>query len=466
MKHINQQHIFNLLQNSSKPTDERVNEILNKSLGLERLSLEETAILLQIEDSVQLQKLFHTAREVKERIYGKRIVLFAPLYLSNHCVNGCTYCAFRTGNRDLKRCSLDAEGVRRDVSTLLGEGHMRLLLVSGEAPPPGYELIEYYEEMIRAVYETEVGPYHIKRVNINCAPLSVDHFKRLKACGIGTYQIFQETYHDDTYRRVHPTGPKSDPDNRLDAVDRAFTAGIDDIGIGVLYGLYDYRYETLAMLSHVEYLEQKWNVGPHTISVPRIEPAAGSLLSRAVPSPVSDEDFMKLVAVLRLSVPYTGLILSTRETPEMRDKLVSLGISQISAGSNTEPGGYTENEDDLEQALESAQFQLNDHRTLDEMVGTLVEKGYIPSFCAACYRSHRTGEAFMGLAGHGEIRETCNMNALITLREYSEDFASPELKKSIEKLIEEETDVLPDGEKKIVNSCFKDIKDGKRDSYV
>jgi 2-iminoacetate synthase len=336
---------------------------------------------------------------------------------------------------------------------------MRILLVAGESAPSKQKIIDYYCKSVEAIYAARYGQYKIKRVNINCAPLSVEEFKILKTTGIGTYQIFQETFHDETYHKVHISGPKADPDNRITAVDRAFQAGIDDVGIGILYGLYDYRFETLAMLSYIEHLEKTFGIGPHTISVPRIEPALGSDLSQNIPHPISDDDFRRLVAILRLSVPYTGLILSTRETPQMRDELINLGISQISAESSTSPGGYSK--EDV-----NAQFNVSDHRTLDEIVRTSIEHGLLPSFCAACYRKERTGEAFMHLAKPGTIKNKCSMNALITLKEYLDDFASAEVKTKGYALIEKEKNNLSAEDREYLEKVYQRINSGRRDEYV
>ena len=460
MKYIDENKINELLARTKNASEREVDEVLNRSLSLKRLSLEDTAKLLAVDDPILLDKLFKTAKEVKQRIYGKRIVLFAPLYISNYCSNNCLYCAFRSDNKSIKRTHLDADGVKKQTEILLKKGHKRILVVAGEAPPKGMSSVDYYVEAINAVYSARAGNDKIKRVNINCAPLSVEEFKKLKSSGIGTFQIFQETYHGGTYKKMHPKGPKSDPDNRLDAVDRAFAAGIDDVGIGVLYGLYDYKFETLAMLSHVEHLEKMHNVGPHTISVPRIEPAPGVELTNNIPHEVSDLEFKKVVAAIRLSVPYTGMILSTRETPDLRDELLDLGISQISAASRTSPGGYDESEDT------GVQFELGDTRSLDEVMDTLVEKGFIPSFCAACYRSSRTGETFMNLAKPGTIKGKCTMNALITLKEYLDDFASDGVKRKGYEMIREEKEKLSPGEKEMLGKFYEDINRGLRDEYV
>ena len=335
-------------------------------------------------------------------------------------------------------------------------------MVPGEAAPFGKTNIEYYLESLAAVYSASIGTNRVRRVNVNCAPLTVAEFKQFKAAGIGTYQIFQETYHDKTYKEMHPKGPKSDPDNRIDAVDRAFLAGIDDVGIGALLGLYDHKFEMLGLLSHVEYLEKRFNVGPHTISVPRLEPASGSSVSINIPYKLSDEEFKQAVAVLRLSVPYTGIIMSTRETPELRNELFDLGVSQISAASRVDPGGYTASErHDTE-----AQFCLGDNRTLDEVMGKLIEKGFIPSFCAACYRKERTGKEFMKLARPGTIKGKCRINAVITLKEYLDDFASPGVKEKGALLISNVMNSMPEEERAYLNKYLSGVKDGKRDQYV
>lgn len=463
MKHIDEQRIENLLAIAEHAAGRDIEAILAKSRSLKRLSLEETAALLCASDPASVKKIFETAAFVKNAIYGRRVVLFAPLYISNYCVNTCLYCAFQSGNRQIRRKALTADEIKAEVASLLKKGHKRVLLVAGESAPAGKKQIDYYREAIDAVYSVRVGPHEIKRVNINCAPLSVEEFKALKKTGIGTYQIFQETYHAETYRRVHPGGPKSDPDNRIDAVDRAMTAGIDDVGVGVLYGLYDYRFETLALMMHIEHLEERFGVGPHTISVPRIEPAEGSALSTNVPHKVSDEDFKKVVAVLRLAVPYTGIILSTRETAEMRDELFSLGVSQVSAASSTSPGGY---------AVSGAatnpgtQFSLSDHRTLDEVIASLIGQNFVPSFCAACYRKERTGETFMNLAKPGLIKDKCALNALITLKEYLDDFASAQVKEEGYKLIEQLKANLDEQGKNDLQCYFEKIDQGVRDTYV
>ncbi len=460
MLYIDEKKIESLLTDAKRTPERKIDAILKKARSLKRLALDETAALLAVEDPRIIKKIFRAAAYVKNEIYGNRIVLFAPVYISNYCANKCVYCAFQSGNPEVKRKYLNADEVRAQVEWLLKRGHKRILIVAGESGIPGKSAVDYYVEAVEAAYAARVGPHYIKRVNINCAPLSVDEFRRLKAAHIGTFQLFQETYHEETYRRCHLKGPKSDPDNRIDAIDRAFTAGIDDVGIGVLYGLYDYRFDTLGMMMHIEHLEKKFNVGPHTISVPRIEPAVGSEFSLHPPYQVSDDDFKKLVAILRLSVPYTGMILTTREASRMRDELVSLGISQISAESKTSPGGYSDSE------KWGGQFTTSDKRSLEEMVGMLIGKGYMPSFCAACYRRERTGENFMNLAKPGLIKGMCSINALVTLKEYLDDFASAKIKEEGNKLIKREVAKLDEKSRGLISKLFAAVDAGLRDEYV
>ncbi len=462
MKYINEERINNLLTDTAKLNDGQLDIILDKAKSLKRLTLKESAALLSVKDPKYIQKIFAAASFVKDAIYGRRVVLFAPLYISNLCANNCLYCAFKLDNQEIKRKALTVTEIDQQTKWLLGRGHKRILMVCGEEAPHGKSNIDYYTEAMKAIYAAAVGQHKIKRVNVNCAPLDVNEFKQLKAAGIGTYQIFQETYHEQTYRQMHPSGPKSDPDNRLDAVDRAFNAGIDDIGIGALFGLYDYRFETLGLLCHIEHMEEKFKVGPHTISVPRIEPAEGSKLSLNPPYKISDNDFKKVVAILRLSVPYAGIIMSTRENALMRDALLSLGVSQVSAESNTSPGGYSVDS----QAKAGGQFSLGDQRSLDEIVGALIAYDYIPSFCAACYRMERTGEAFMQLAKPGTIKGKCSMNALITLQEYLDDFASESVKQTGYKMIGRYFKQLEPLEQNKLKIFFAHVAQGVRDEYV
>jgi 2-iminoacetate synthase len=462
MQYINEEKINNLLADSAKLDNRQLDVILKKARSLQRLTLAESAALLAVEDPQGIQKIFAAASLVKDAIYGRRVVLFAPLYISNLCANSCLYCAFKSDNLLIKRKALTIPEINTQIEWLLGRGHKRILMVCGEEAPGGKANIDYYLEAVKAIYTAKVGKHRIKRVNVNCAPLSINDFKQLKKSGIGTYQLFQETYHEQTYRYMHPRGPKSDPDNRIDAVDRAFTAGIDDIGIGALFGLYDYRFEVLGLLSHVEHMEGKFKIGPHTISVPRIEPAEGAELSINPPYKISDNEFKKVVSVLRLSVPYTGIIMSTRESPKMRDALLSLGVSQISAESNTSPGGYSTRV--KEQA--GGQFSLGDHRSLDQIVGTLITHDYIPSFCAACYRMERTGESFMQLAKPGTIKGKCSMNALVTLKEYLDDFATAQVKKAGYKMIARYSKQLNQHDQEKLKLFLEHVDQGLRDEYV
>jgi 2-iminoacetate synthase len=396
-----------------------VREVLAKARELRGLDARDAACLFDVSDPELLSELFDAARFVKERIYGRRLVLFAPLYISNLCANECSYCAFRVRNASLHRRALTIEEIRNETLALADQGHKRVLLVAGESyPRQGFS---YVLDAIDAVYGARRGKGEIRRVNVNVAPLSEEEFAALKDRGIGTYQLFQETYHRETYGRVHLAGHKTDFDWRLGAMDRAMRGGIEDVGIGVLFGLFDWRFELLALLGHARHLEHGFGVGPHTISVPRLEPAAGSDLSEHPPQPVSDLDFRRIVAILRLAVPYTGIIMSTRETASIRRESFALGVSQISAGSRTNPGGYREGEE-----FDEAQFALGDHRSLEEVVRDVAALSYIPSFCTGCYRLGRTGADFMDLARPGDIREHCDPNAISTFAEYLRDYAGPE----------------------------------------
>lgn len=411
-------------------------DVLAKAKQAEGLNANEMAQLMTITDPEQLDLLFHTARQIKEQIYGKRIVLFAPLYISNLCGNECVYCAFRAANKSLKRKALSQDEIRSEVEYLVNRGHKRLLVVAGEAYDSAHSL-QYIYDAIATAYSVKTAKGEIRRINANIAPLSVADFRELKKTGIGTFQVFQETYHRGTYKQMHLSGRKANYDWRVTAMHRAMEGGIDDVGIGPLLGLHDWRFELLAMLQHIRSLEQCYGVGPHTISIPRMEPACGSDVAAQPPAPVSDLDFKKLVAIIRLTVPYTGMIMSTRESAEMRKASLELGVSQISAGSRTDPGGYKAGEDADE--FGTAQFQLGDHRDIDTIVRELAEYGFIPSFCTACYRLGRTGGDFMDLAKPGSIKEHCNPNAVATFQEFLEDYASKETKEiggqAIEKAI-------------------------------
>jgi len=418
--------------------------------------MEDVAVLSSVSDPELLGELFAAARDVKDAIYGARLVLFAPLYVSNMCSNDCLYCAFRVRNKELKRRALTQDEIRHEVELLVDEGHKRILLVAGESyPTQGFQ---YVLDSVATIYGVKRGNGEIRRVNVNVAPLSVDEFRALKTTGIGTYQVFQETYHRETYKAVHVGGKKRDYDWRVTAMHRAMESGIDDVGIGVLFGLADWRFELLAMLQHIRELERAFGVGPHTISMPRLEPALGSDMASNPPQPVSDIDFRKIVAILRLAVPYTGMIMSTRETANLRRETFALGVSQISAGSRTNPGGYAEDEQ-----FDTAQFQLGDHRRLDEVIRDVAELGYIPSFCTACYRLGRTGMDFMDLAKPGDIKHHCDPNALSTFLEYLEDYGSTATREAGETLIAEKTAAMDPVRRAHTEAMLDKVRAGRRD---
>ncbi len=457
---IDERRIESVLNANKRPDEHRVQEILTKARDLKGLSQEETALLMAVSDPDLLGEMFRTAKEVKELIYGRRLVLFAPLYISNLCSNECSYCAFRARNREVHRRALNQEEIAREVRFLIDQGHKRILVVAGESYPA--EGLDYILNSIATVYATKHEHGEIRRVNANLAPMSVEDFRRLKAAKIGTFQLFQETYHRETYQRVHLKGKKADYDWRVTGMDRAMQAGIDDVGVGILFGLFDWRFEILALMQHIQHLEQVFGVGPHTISVPRMEPATGSDIATHPPHPVSDIDFRKIVAILRLTVPYTGIIMSTRETANIRRETFALGVSQISAGSRTNPGGYAEGED----RADEAQFSLGDHRSLPEVIRDISSLGYIPSFCTACYRLGRTGGDFMDLAKPGEIKDHCDPNAVSTFQEYLEDYADPETKRAGEKCIAESVATMPEKTRITSEKLLAQVKAGKRDVYV
>jgi len=436
-----------------------VEEILAKARQLHGLDAEDVAVLSRITDPYLLGELFHAAHDVKDEIYGRRLVLFTPLYVSNLCANDCAYCAFRSSNRGVVRKALTRDELAAETLALVNEGHKRVLLVAGEAYPQ--EGFDYILKAIDTVYSVKGnGSAAIRRINVNVAPLEVDQFAALKDHNIGTYQIFQETYHREAYGRVHLRGKKADFDYRLDAMDRAFTAGIDDVGIGVLFGLADWRFELLAMQQHIQHLERKFGVGPHTLSVPRLEPATGADLASHPPHPVNDLDFRKLVAILRLMVPYTGIIMSTRETADIRRETFALGVSQISAGSRTNPGGYTE-----EGAASAAQFSLGDHRPLEEVVRDVAEMGYVPSFCTGCYRLGRTGADFMDLAKPGEIKQHCDPNGLSSFLEYLRDFAGQSTRDAGELCIDRALAAMDAGPRRRAEVMLEKVREGKNDVF-
>ena len=456
---INEQEIEKALAWHAAPDAVRVRELVAKARELNGLSLEDTACLSFVENHEQLEEIFTTAKAIKEEIYGSRLVLFAPLYISNRCSNECTYCAFRATNKELRRRTLTQEEIAEQTQILIRQGHKRILMVAGEAYPQGFQ---YILDSIQTIYDARIGPGEIRRVNVNLAPQTTERFRRLKESGIGTFQLFQETYHRPTYAAVHTKGPKRDYDWRATVFDRAMEAGIDDVGMGVLFGLYDWRFEMLAMLQHFRHLEKKFGVGPHTISFPRIEPAIGSDLASQPPHAVSDSDFLKMIAIMRLAVPYSGMIMSTRETAEIRRATFAVGISQISAGSRTDPGGYNESAD----AFTGSQFQLGDHRSVEEVVKDVVSLGYMPSFCTACYRTGRTGHDFMDLAKPGEIKYHCQPNAMSTFLEYLYDYAGPQAKAAGEKLISIELAHMDNQQTECTLPMLNQVRRGERDVFI
>lgn len=456
---INEKKVWNILEENKNVDFGRIRDVLTKAKEMKGLNLEDVAALTSISDPEMLAALFNTANEVKETIYGKRLVLFAPLYISNLCANECLYCAFRATNKDIVRNSLSQEHIAREVEVLIKQGHKRILMVAGESyPNQGFQ---YVLDSIKTIYSVKSEHGEIRRVNVNIAPLSTDEFRLLKGAGIGTYQIFQETYHRETYSKVHLGGKKRDYNWRAWSLHRAMEAGINDVGIGVLFGLFDYRFEILAMMQHIFEMEDKFGVGPHTISVPRLEPATNSKLASHPPFPVSDIDFRKIVAIIRLAVPYTGIIMSTRETAKMRRETFALGVSQISAGSRTNPGGYEEDAEDDP----SGQFSLGDHRSLDEVIRDVASMGYIPSFCTACYRLGRTGQDFMDLAKPGDIKLHCGPNALSSFKEYLQNFASPKTAEIGNMLINETISNMTGIARQRAEKLVQRVEAGRDDVY-
>jgi len=460
---INDTNINHILDSAKNPPKAKVLEIITKACELKGLSPEEVAVLLQTENDELIAMIFQAAHVIKETIYGNRLVLFAPLYVANLCANNCLYCGFRSDNKELNRVSLTMDQISKEVQVLEREGHKRLLMLCGE--DSARTSLDYFMEAIETAYSVKTeNSGEIRRINVEIAPLEVDGFKRLKKTGIGTYLLFQETYHHETYKKMHPSGPKKDYTYRLTAMHRAQEGGIDDVGIGALFGLYDYKFEVLGLLLHALQLEKDCGVGPHTISIPRLEHALNAPAAIKPPHPVSDHDFKKLVAIIRLAVPYTGMILTTRETAAMRAEVFALGVSQISAGSRTNPGGYQEDSSD---AFRAAQFNLGDTRTLDEVILDITGKGHIPSFCTACYRLGRTGKNFMDLAKPGLIQKFCQTNAVFSFKEYLLDYANPATRLAGDRLIEQmlSCKFKPQRKKLIINKLQK-IEDGKRDVYI
>ena len=436
---------------------QRVLQILEKAALCKGLTHREAAILMDCDDPALEEKIYALAAEIKQKFYGNRIVLFAPLYLSNYCINGCVYCPYHAKNRTIPRRKLSQEEIAEEVRALIRTGHKRLAVEAGE--DPRNNPLEYILDSIKTIYSVNEGGNSIRRVNVNIAATDVESYRKLKAAGIGTYILFQETYNKEQYEKLHPTGPKSNYAWHTEAMDRAQEGGCDDVGIGVLFGLNGYRYELTAILMHAEHLEARFGVGPHTISMPRICPA-DDIDTADFPDALPDAIFRKLVAVLRVAVPYTGMIISTRESARMREQLLHCGISQISGGSRTSVGGYTT----VERHNETAQFDVSDQRPLDEVVRWLLEQDHIPSFCTACYREGRTGDRFMSLCKSGKISRCCTPNALMTLKEYLMDYASPETRAIGEAMIERSLADVPEGRvREITRQHLDEIAHGAHD---
>ena len=441
----------------NKDNVELIDQILNKARERKGLSHREASVLLACEIPEKIQELYELAEQIKKDFYGNRIVIFAPLYLSNYCVNGCLYCPYHAVNRHIPRKKLTQEEVEKEVIALQDMGHKRLAIEAGEDPVNNP--IEYILECINTIYSIKHKNGAIRRVNVNIAATTVENYRKLKEAGIGTYILFQETYHKESYEHLHPTGPKSNYAYHTEAMDRAMEGGIDDVGLGVLFGLELYRYEFAGLLMHAEHLEAVHGVGPHTISVPRVK-HADDIDPSAFDNGITDETFLKICACIRVAVPYTGMIMSTRENQQVRERALHLGISQVSGGSRTSVGGYTEEE----RPHDTEQFDVSDNRTLDEVVRWLMELGYIPSFCTACYREGRTGDRFMSLCKAGQIQNCCHPNALMTLKEYLMDYAAPETKAIGEQLIQAELGNIPKEKvREICKDHLEKIEQGIRD---
>lgn len=457
---IDQEEIWDIL-NTTESNDQRILEIVKKSLNKERLSMQETAVLLNAKSETSRLLIKDAAKELKRKIYGDRIVIFAPLYIGNKCTNNCSYCGFAASNLKQKRVTLNKQEIIDDVKALEDKGQKRLILVYGEHPM--YDA-DFIADTVSTVYAVKSGNGEIRRVNINAAPQDMAGFKKLKDADIGTFQIFQETYHKDAYAEYHLSGKKRDYDWRLTGLDRALEVGLDDVGIGALFGLYDWRFDVLGLIRHVNHLEACYNVGPHTISFPRLQSASDSKLD--LKYEVSNEDFALLVAVLRLAVPYTGMILTARENVEIRKELISLGVSQIDAGTNIQLGAYSDEEKEAEKNLDQEQFEICDTRSLAEVIDELIENEYLPSFCTACYRKGRTGEHFMEFSVPGFIKRYCAQNAILTLSEYLEDYADDITKKKAYILIDKKINELKDEFKiKALLDRLERVKKGERDLY-
>ena len=456
---INHQEILDTLEYAEKNKDNLhlIDEILSKAEKRKGLTHREASVLLACENKEKIGQMYDLARQIKKDFYGNRIVMFAPLYLSNYCINGCVYCPYHMKNKHIARKKLTQEEVKNEVIALQDMGHKRLAIEAGEDPVNNP--IEYILECIKTIYSVKHKNGNIRRVNVNIAATTVENYRKLKDAGIGTYILFQETYHKESYEKLHPTGPKHNYNYHTEAMYRAMQGGIDDVGLGVLFGLELYKYEFAGLLMHAEHLEAVYGVGPHTISVPRIK-RADDIDPSTFDNGIDDDTFAKICALIRIAVPYTGMIISTRESQQVREKVIGLGVSQISGASRTSVGGYTQEE----RPHDTEQFDVSDNRTLDEVVRWLMEGGYIPSFCTACYREGRTGDRFMSLCKAGQIQNCCHPNALMTLKEYLIDYASEETRKIGEKLIEDELKNIP--KEKVRDICeenLEKIEEGKRD---
>lgn len=457
---INHEEVLATLKyaEENKSNEKLIDEILEKARQRKGLSHREAAVLLDCDITEKNEEIYALAKQIKQDFYGNRIVMFAPLYVSNYCVNGCVYCPYHMKNKHIARKKLTQEEIVREVTALQDMGHKRLAIEAGEDPVNNP--IEYILECIKTIYSIHHKNGDIRRVNVNIAATTVENYRKLKDAGIGTYILFQETYHKESYEALHPTGPKHDYAYHTEAMDRAMEGGIDDVGLGVLFGLELYRYEFAALLMHGEHLEAVHGVGPHTISVPRLK-RADDIDPRDFDNGIDDETFAKIVACIRIAVPYTGMIISTRESQECREKVIGLGVSQISGGSKTSVGGYASEEPEEEN---SEQFDVSDKRTLDEVVSWLMDMNYIPSFCTACYREGRTGDRFMSLCKSGQIQNCCHPNALMTLKEYLMDYATQETREKGEALIQRELANIPkESVRKVVEENLKKIEQNERD---
>ena len=457
---IDEKLIYDTLEAGKNKSIEELEGIIQKARQAKGISIEEVAALLNNTNPEIDKKMFQAAREIKETIYGNRIVMFAPLYVSNYCVNSCTYCGYKCTS-GIERRKLTDDEIRREVEIILSLGHKRIALEAGEDDKNCP--IDYILHAMDVIYNTKLDNSNIRRINVNIAATTVENYRKLKEAGIGTYILFQETYHRETYEKMHPAGPKSSYDYHTMAMDRAMEGGIDDVGLGVLFGLYDFKFEVLGLLLHAKHLEDKFGVGPHTISVPRLRPAHDVNIDN-YPYLVSDEDFKRIVAILRLAVPYTGIILSTREEPNFREEVIKLGVSQISAGSSTGVGGYKKQE---EEGKDTSQFAIADDRHPLDVIKSLCNQGYLPSFCTACYRAGRTGDRFMEFAKSGRIHDLCYPNAMMTFKEYIEDYGDEELKDLGNQVIEKNLANIPDQKmREETKNRLARIEKGERDLFI